>query len=131
MEIQVSRAIRGHAARKSRLCKITLNADLLRADYQAVAIGRAGPQHHAVVRIDGPVALGLDAHVAGFRLVPTAILWGQKSQFTPSEIGQRLTNLNPQAVRAFQVVEDTGLTPQLELPAVTIGLIQKFLPMLS
>ena len=63
--------------------------------------------------------------------VPTAILWGQKSQFTPSEIGQRLTNLNPQAVRAFHVVEDTGLTPQLELPAVTIGLIQKFLPILS
>jgi pimeloyl-ACP methyl ester carboxylesterase len=62
--------------------------------------------------------------------IPTAILWGQKSQFTPSEIGERLAKLNPQAVRAFQVVEDTGLTPQLELPAVTIGLIQKFLPML-
>jgi pimeloyl-ACP methyl ester carboxylesterase len=59
--------------------------------------------------------------------VPTAILWGQKSQFTAPEIGRRLTQLNPQAIRVFQEIEDTGLTPQLELPAVTVGLIQQCL----
>ncbi|MBD2103178.1 alpha/beta fold hydrolase [Leptolyngbya sp. FACHB-261] len=59
--------------------------------------------------------------------VPTAIIWGQKSQFTGPEIGRRLANLNPQAVRFFQQLEDVGLTPQLELPAVTIGLIRRFL----
>lgn len=58
---------------------------------------------------------------------PTAIIWGQKSQFTGPEVGQRLAELNPQAIQFFQQLEDVGLTPQLELPAVTIGLIRKFL----
>ncbi|OUL32151.1 alpha/beta hydrolase [Nostoc sp. 106C] len=62
---------------------------------------------------------------------PTAIIWGQKSQFTGPEIGRRLADLNPQAIRVFQHLEDVGLTPQLELPAVTIGLIRQFLPLLD
>ena len=62
---------------------------------------------------------------------PTAIIWGQKSQFTGPEIGRRLASLNPQAIRVFQHLEDVGLTPQLELPAVTIGLIRRFLLMLN
>ncbi|MGQ9869191.1 alpha/beta fold hydrolase [Leptodesmis sp.] len=63
--------------------------------------------------------------------VPTAIIWGQQSQFTGPEIGRRLADLNPQAVKAFQVLEDVGLTPQLELPAVTIALIRRYLVELS
>lgn len=62
---------------------------------------------------------------------PTAIIWGQKSQFTGPGVGQRLAELNPQAIQFFQQLEDVGLTPQLELPAVTIGLIRKFLPLLQ
>ncbi|NJO76297.1 MAG: alpha/beta hydrolase [Leptolyngbyaceae cyanobacterium RM1_406_9] len=59
--------------------------------------------------------------------VPTVILWGEKSQFTGPEIGRRLAELNPSVVQ-FHQLTDVGLTPQLEIPAVTIGLIQKFLP---
>jgi pimeloyl-ACP methyl ester carboxylesterase len=62
---------------------------------------------------------------------PTAIIWGQKSQFTRPEIGQRFAQMNPQAIKFFQQLEDTGLTPQLELPAVTIGLIRRFLTLLN
>jgi pimeloyl-ACP methyl ester carboxylesterase len=62
---------------------------------------------------------------------PTAIIWGQKSQFTGPEIGRRLAEMNPQAIRIFLELENVGLTPQLELPAVTIGLIRRFLPLLS
>jgi pimeloyl-ACP methyl ester carboxylesterase len=62
---------------------------------------------------------------------PTAIIWGQKSQFTGPEIGRRLAEMNPQAIRVFQELQNVGLTPQLELPAVTIGLIRRFLPLLS
>ena len=62
--------------------------------------------------------------------IPTAIIWGQKSEFTGPEIGRRFANMNPQAIR-FQHLEDVGLTPQLELPAVTIGIIRRFLPLLS
>ena len=63
--------------------------------------------------------------------IPTAIIWGQKSQFTGPEIGQRLADLNPEAVQIFQTLNDVGLTPQLEVPAVTIGLIKKFLKQLD
>ena len=61
---------------------------------------------------------------------PTAIIWGKQSQFTSYEIGQRLAELNPKAIKALEILEDVGLTPQLELPAVTIGLIHRFLMML-
>lgn len=62
---------------------------------------------------------------------PTAIIWGEKSQFTGPEIGKRLAQQNPQAIKVFQELDGVGLTPQLELPAVTIGLIKKFLPLLD
>ena len=62
---------------------------------------------------------------------PTAIIWGQKSEFTGPEIGRRLAQNNPQAIRIFQQLENVGLTPQLELPAVTIGLIRQVLPLLN
>jgi pimeloyl-ACP methyl ester carboxylesterase len=56
---------------------------------------------------------------------PTAILWGQKSQFTGPEIGQRLASLNPEYVKRFMTLENVGLTPQLEMPGLTIGLIRQ------
>ncbi|MGB6298653.1 MAG: alpha/beta hydrolase [Rivularia sp. (in: cyanobacteria)] len=63
--------------------------------------------------------------------IPTAIIWGQKSQFTGPEIGQRLAQMNPQAIKIFQQLDSVGLTPQLELPGVTVGLIKKFIPLLN
>ncbi|MDY6902927.1 MAG: alpha/beta hydrolase [Cyanobacteriota bacterium] len=63
--------------------------------------------------------------------IPTAIIWGQKSQFTGPEIGQRLAQMNPQAIKIFQPLENVGLTPQLELPGVTISLIKKFMDLLE
>lgn len=62
---------------------------------------------------------------------PTAILWGEKSQFTGPEIGRRLAALNREAVKFFVELENVGLTPQLELPGVTIGLIRQFLIQLT
>lgn len=63
--------------------------------------------------------------------IPTAIIWGQKSEFTSPEIGRRLAALNTQAIRVFQFLDDVGLTPQLELPGVTIGLIKRYLEELN
>ena len=57
----------------------------------------------------------------------TAILWGEAAQFTSVAIGRRLATLNPAAIRRFEVLPGVGLTPQLEQPGVTIGLIQQFL----
>jgi pimeloyl-ACP methyl ester carboxylesterase len=63
--------------------------------------------------------------------VPTAIIWGRRSEFTGPEIGRRLAELNPEVIRVFQVIEAVGLTPQLELPAVTIALIRRYLTLLN
>lgn len=63
--------------------------------------------------------------------IPTAIIWGQESEFTGPQVGRRLADLNPDAVRIFYHFDDVGFTPQLELPAVTIGLIRKFMPILA
>lgn len=63
--------------------------------------------------------------------IPTAIIWGRESEFTGPEIGRRLAEMNPQAIRIFYHLDDVGFTPQLELPSVTIGLIRKFLPLLD
>lgn len=47
------------------------------------------------------------------------------------QVGQRLQEMNPQAIRIMYQLNDVGFTPQLELPAVTIGLICQFLPQLE
>ncbi|NER79723.1 MAG: alpha/beta hydrolase [Leptolyngbya sp. SIO1D8] len=58
---------------------------------------------------------------------PTTILWGQTCQFTPIELGQKLVDLNPEIIQQFEMLENLGLTPQLEQPSLTIALIQKAL----
>ncbi len=71
------------------------------------------------------------AHYITQLMIPTAILWGGKAQYTESSIGRRLANLNPEFVPYFEQIADVGLTPQLELPGVTIGLIRRCLSILS
>ncbi|MEL7083757.1 MAG: alpha/beta hydrolase [Cyanobacteria bacterium J06597_1] len=55
--------------------------------------------------------------------VPTAIAWGQKSQFISPELGRRLVAQNPSYLRQFDIVPDAGIFPHLELPAAIISLI--------
>ena len=83
-------------------------------------------EYSALSFVRGDLCFDLSQYIEQLT-IPTAIIWGQESQFTGSEIGRRLAEMNPTAIKAFQVIEEVGLTPQLELPAVTIGLIRKFL----
>lgn len=87
-------------------------------------------EYAALSFVRGDLCFDLSLYITQLS-VPTAIIWGEKSQFTGPEIGRRLANLNPQAIRFFQPLDDVGLTPQLELPAVTIGLIRRFLKLLE
>ncbi|HIK04910.1 MAG TPA: alpha/beta hydrolase [Trichormus sp. M33_DOE_039] len=87
-------------------------------------------EYAALSFVRGDLCFDLSLYIQQL-LTPTAIIWGQKSQFTGPEIGRRLAEKNPQAIRVFQPLEDVGLTPQLELPAVTVGLIRRFLALLS
>jgi pimeloyl-ACP methyl ester carboxylesterase len=87
-------------------------------------------EYAALAFVRGDLCFDLSLYMSQLS-VPTAILWGEKSQFTSPAIGKRLAALNPEAVKVFQQLDDVGLTPQLELPAVTIGLIRRFLTLLT
>lgn len=86
-------------------------------------------EYAALSFVRGDLCFDLSEYITKLT-VPTVIMWGEKSQFTGPEIGRRLAELNPGVVQ-FHQLTDVGLTPQLEIPAVTIGLIQKFLPFTS
>ena len=87
-------------------------------------------EYAALSFVRGDLCFDLSLYITQLT-TPTAIIWGEKSQFTGPDIGQRLANLNPQAIKVFQPLENVGLTPQLEIPAVTIGLIRQYLKLLS
>lgn len=87
-------------------------------------------EYAALSFVRGDLCFDLSLYISQLT-TPTAIIWGEKSQFTGPEIGQRLANLNPEAIKVFQHLENVGLTPQLEIPAVTIGLIRQYLNLLS
>ena len=87
-------------------------------------------EYAALSFVRGDLCFDLSLYVSQLT-TPTAIIWGRRSEFTGPEIGQRFADMNPQAIKVFQLLENVGLTPQLELPGVTIGLIRQFLPLLT
>lgn len=87
-------------------------------------------EYAALSFVRGDLCFDLSRYITQLQ-TPTAIIWGQKSKFTGPEIGKRLAAMNPEAIKFFQELEEVGLTPQLEVPAVTIGLIRKFLALLG
>lgn len=87
-------------------------------------------EYAALSFVRGDLCFDLSAYIHQLA-VPTAIIWGRQSQFTGPEIGERLASLNPRSIRYFQRLEDVGLTPQLEVPAIAIGLIRHFLSLLD
>ena len=91
---------------------------------------QANAEYAALSFVRGDLCFDLSQYIEQLT-IPTAIIWGKKSQFTGPEIGQRLAAMNPQAIKIFQQLENVGLTPQLELPGVTISLIKKFMNLLE
>lgn len=87
-------------------------------------------EYAALSFVRGDLSFDLSQYIS-LLTVPTALIWGRQAEFTGPEMGRRLAEMNPQAIRIFYQLDDVGLTPQLELPAVTIGLIRKFLPLLE
>lgn len=87
-------------------------------------------EYAALSFVRGDLCFDLSLYVPQLN-VPTAMIWGRKSQFTGPEVGKRLAELNPEAIREFLVLEDVGLTPQLEVPAITIALVKRYLEQLS
>ncbi|MEM9155001.1 MAG: alpha/beta hydrolase [Cyanobacteria bacterium P01_F01_bin.33] len=61
---------------------------------------------------------------------PTAILWGRQSNYTAANMGRRLAEMNPDAIRCLKTLDNVGLTPHLELPAIAISIMRQFLTVL-
>ncbi|NET61453.1 MAG: alpha/beta hydrolase [Symploca sp. SIO2E6] len=99
-------------------------------DAYLASAGQPNAEYAALSFLRGDLCFDLSGYIEQLT-TPTAIIWGEKSEFTSPDIGKRLAALNPQAIRIFQILEDVGLTPQLELPAVTIGLIRQYLKILT
>ena len=87
-------------------------------------------EYAALSFVRGDLCFDLSQYITQLT-VPTAIIWGKASEFTGPDVGRRLAEMNPEAIRHFYQLDDVGFTPQLELPAVTIGLIRQFLPLLA
>jgi pimeloyl-ACP methyl ester carboxylesterase len=87
-------------------------------------------EYAALAFVRGDLAFDLSQYITQLT-VPTALIWGKAAEYTSPEIGRRFAEMNPKAIRIFCHIDDVGFTPQLELPAVTIGLIRKFLPLLE
>ncbi|WP_448563614.1 alpha/beta fold hydrolase [Trichothermofontia sp.] len=87
-------------------------------------------EYSALAFVRGDLCFDLSL-MMGELTIPTAILWGEESQFTGPDLGQRLAALNPKAIKWFQRLPDIGLTPQLEAPELTIALIRHCLKLLQ
>lgn len=87
-------------------------------------------EYAALSFVRGDLCFDLSPYITKLT-VPTAMIWGRGSQFTSPELGRQLAAMNPQAIRRFYYLDDVGFTPQLEQPAVTIGLIRQILPLLE
>ena len=87
-------------------------------------------EYTALSFVRGDLCFDLADYI-GQLTTPTALLWGDSASFTGPDLGRKLAQKNPTAIKLFEVIQSTGLTPQLELPAVTIGLIQTCLKLLA
>ncbi|QLL29983.1 alpha/beta hydrolase [Thermosynechococcus sichuanensis E542] len=95
------------------------------ATYTAVAQS-AGAEFAALAFVRGDLCCDLSRFLPHLT-VPTYMVWGEQAKLPPVAVGQRLAQLNPEAIRAFDVIPEVGLTPQLECPALMIGLIDRYL----
>ncbi len=85
-----------------------------------------GAEYAALSFVRGDLCFDLAQYLPQLTVL-TSIFWGEGAQFTPPAVGRRLAALNPDAIHTFVELKDVGLTPHLELPGVTIGIIRQAL----
>jgi pimeloyl-ACP methyl ester carboxylesterase len=87
-------------------------------------------EYAALAFVRGDLSFDLSQYIPPLT-IPTALIYGQETEYTSLELGRRFAKLNPTTIRALEYFDDARLTPHLELPAVAIGLIQKCLLQLN
>ncbi len=105
-----------------------ISDDIVEAYLQSAQ--KPNAEYTALSFVRGDLCFDLADYI-GQLTTPTALLWGDSASFTGPDLGRKLAQKNPTAIKLFEVIQSTGLTPQLELPAVTIGMIQTSLKVLA
>jgi len=105
-----------------------ISAEMVDAYTQSAQQPNADVAAFAFVR--GDLSMDLAADLPQLT-VPTVVLWGELAQFTPIDLGRKLVALNPAAIAHFVDMPQVGITPQLEQPSATIGLVRYYLRQLA
>lgn len=82
--------------------------------------------YSALASLKGDISFDLARYMPQLT-IPTTIVLGRTSRFTPLAVARRLASLNPQVVNQVYEVADSGVLPHLEHPAVVIGLLTQSL----
>lgn len=91
---------------------------------------RPNAEYAALAFVRGDLSLDLAQYIPQLT-IPTVLIWGRKATYVDPDFGRRYQELNSTAIRDSEVIQEARLTPHLELPAVFIGLVRKYLPALD
>jgi pimeloyl-ACP methyl ester carboxylesterase len=106
-------------AKRDRITQEMVNAYLTSAQ-------QLNAEYAALASLKGNLCFDLALYIEQLQ-VPTVFFWGEKAWFSRLKTGRRLANLNPQIVKGFHTIPDTGVLPHLETPELVIALLQQYL----
>ena len=94
---------------------------------QACVTGTRQPkaEYAALASLSGAISFDLAAYLGQLQ-VPTVMVIGEKSRFTPPAVLKRLASLNPRAIVALHQLPEVGVLPHLEKPEVVEPLLRDF-----
>ncbi|MDJ0800236.1 MAG: alpha/beta hydrolase [Calothrix sp. MO_167.B12] len=105
--------------------KVSRLDDEIVAAYLASAV-KPNAEYAALSSLKGDICFDLAEYMKELQ-VPTVFLWGEKSRFSSSEKGRRLSRLNPDVIQGFHEIPGAGVLPHLEIPAIVTGLLSRYL----
>lgn len=87
---------------------------------------KSNAEYSALSFLRGDLYFDLSLYLSQLN-TPTAIVWGSQAQFTDVNLGRRIAAANPQAIRQFKVVPESGVLVHLEQPAIVARLLQEWI----
>ncbi|MDJ0618240.1 MAG: alpha/beta hydrolase [Calothrix sp. MO_192.B10] len=104
--------------------KVSRLDDEIVAAYLASAV-KPNAEYAALSSLKGDICFDLAEYMKELQ-VPTVFVWGEKSRFSSTEKGRRLSRLNPEIIQGFHEIPGAGVLPHLEIPAMVTGLLSGY-----
>lgn len=94
---------------------------------QAYLAGTQQPQaeYAALASLSGAISFDLAAYLGQLQ-IPTVMVIGEASRFTPPAVLKRLASLNPRAIVGLHQIPGVGVLPHLERPDLVEPLLRDF-----